>query len=181
MPINVLMTANEGGKLIQTIQSCSNTAIIIEYGSGGSTVALGKALRSQQQLFSIEHTQEWYRSISTEISKLHIPNVSVLHCPVGGSAGAAYSYGLQAEEFPIGCEQYLHPSINWNRVEMVFIDGVARGACLAITRIRCRPGTYAAIHDYVGREKWYNWAIDPYYTRISTTDSLLLLQIPTTK
>jgi hypothetical protein len=175
--MNVMMLDDEIEPLFSTLLTLPDDAVIVEWGCGGSTLEFVKRLRADQELISIEHLALWYDKVKAELDTLpdRGARVSLLLIPV--DYYEPIQFGGALEETPAGCSAYLSPPINFEMVDMVFVDGIARGAALALIRRRCKPGTKVFLHDWVGREAWYSWAVDM-FERVRLTNTLLELAIP---
>jgi hypothetical protein len=148
-------------------------AHLVEFGCGGSTVWLASQLRNHQYLDSIEHNPAWFDMIDAHVRNCR--NVH-LHLHPPDLPLTQYKYANPEEEMPAGLTGYLNPGIHWADVSLVFVDGIARGAVLATLPLRVAKGTTVLLHDYDGREAWYDWALST-YTRVSLTESLLELHV----
>jgi hypothetical protein len=167
-----MMYPDEVAHLIHAVSTLSSTATILEYGTGGSTLLWESLLKPTQTLITIEHNEEWAKKIQDRITQ---PNVHVYHVPVQDMT----AFGVPAEELPVHGEWYIRPVqvANWDDIELVFIDGVARAACLAACRVQCKPSTPVYLHDFKGRESWYQWAVNLYPQRL-VVNTLLEVRVP---
>ena len=76
-----------------------------------------------------------------------------------------WPFGQPYEETPVACADYIHANeipIPWAKVELVLVDGFVRGAVLAVIRTKVTQGIAVFLHDYAGREWWYDWAVRLY-------------------
>lgn len=142
------------------IRQMPNDGLMVEWGSGGSTCKWLETLTDNQKLVTIEHNENWFnrvsRAIKNEFGDIkdkftfhHIPEQYIEH-----------GYANIIEEHPCGTAKYIYPNDTiWN-ADIFFIDGIARGACLMnVLYNRTKPNSVIMIHDYIGRENWYDWAV----------------------
>lgn len=162
-PLPILLSHPERAALLAAAHALPPDGLIVEWGSGGSTRLLGETGR---RVVSIEHDLEWVRKVQADTA--HLPNVEIRH---HASPFKTY-FGQPEEESPAGLEGYIieFPP----RAGLFFVDGLARGAVLATIRRVARPEARIFLHDYHGREAWYEWALWP-YKKVALTDSLLEL------
>ena len=174
-----LMYPDEVTALQATVDALPEAAVIVEFGSGGSTRFFADNLQAARRLVSIEHNAEWYETVSIALDQ-H-PNRERITLIYAGPELplSRYIFAMPEEEMPAGLARYIHPEtpVSWSDVTCVLVDGVARGACLAALRTKLRPGTTVLLHDYTGREYWYDWAVS-LYDRVSLTNTLLTLRVP---
>jgi len=190
--------------LTAILATLSPTAHIVEFGSGGSTVWLANHLQFGQHLFSIEHDPVWYQKVRTELDqypqhlrqlfvhlvlredtlKMEILKVT-LDGPTNGLLMTAYVdvSRYTPEESSAGRNGYLNLEYgnDWNRTELVVVDGVARGCCLALLRTVLPPGCLVLLHDYeaceseASRVEWYQFGVRLYQS-VETVGSLAVLK-----
>ena len=116
---------------------------LFEYGSGGSTVEFCKRLK----VTSVEHDAKWYGKMPKidgheyilRERQMNVVNVKT------------------AEENPLGLNDYITESLRHPQ-DMVLVDGVARGACLAYLKSTFDGPVF--LHD--AQRDWYDWAISLY-------------------
>ena len=148
---------------------------LVEWGCGGSTVFFLDNLKENQYLITIEHVEFWYDKISEKI-KDH-PNIdrhAFLFIPI--KIQNTY-YARPEEEMPCGTEDYIFfDKESIQNSDVFFIDGVSRGAVAAALRHQIKESSHVIIHDYKGREVWYDWAVKcyNYNATLSDDDSTLV-------
>jgi len=192
-----LLSDGEKNFFRDVVTTAPSTTQFIEYGTGGSTCMFAELMRDQQRLFTIEHNREWYDKVVEALKD--IPGGRRVHMnlrePLDGRMmlrtmedgteipipeSDFRPYSSPYEELPFGMESYIWAKdvwIDWPTVGLAFVDGVARGPVLAALRGRLLPGRLVMLHDYPGREVWYDWAVR-LYTRIGTYGGGLLLEVP---
>lgn len=178
--MNPMMYEDEFDAFIASFETLTAGANIVEFGSGGSTYQIGKRLKPSQDLFSVEHNPEWFAKVREGVKDL--PAFGRIHRTLAIPASSIQTDGFAnpGEENPTGITNYLHPEfkipLNWSSVDFVLVDGIARGACLSVLANKLKEGTIVFLHDYKGRETWYQWAVDLYET-VSLTNMLLELRV----
>lgn len=196
----ILMTSAEQDALKHIIADAPDDAVFVEYGCGGSTCLFALHMRASQRLYSIEHNKEWFLRIRHVLSDLKVSGDVMLHWkPACEGKPLVYKngdvvqpiteadlrpYGHPAEELALGLEDYIHArgtDIDWSKVRCVLVDGVARGAVLAILRLKLSPGTIVLLHDATERTEWYKWAVHDVYTIHGMVDHMLVLEVPPEK
>lgn len=193
----ILMSDDEQIALKQMIADAPDDAVFVEYGCGGSTCLFGLHMRPGQQLHSIEHNKNWFLRIRGVLSDMTLAgDISLYWKPAAGGKKLGYMiddtvhtieddefrvYGSPSEELAHGLEEYIHgtgTNIDWSKVHCVLVDGVARGATLAILRHKLPAGALVLLHDAGLRPGWYNWAIEGIYTEHRLVDNMLVLEVP---
>jgi hypothetical protein len=186
--------------LLSYVARVSDTAHVLEFGSGGSTVLMAQHLKPSQHLYSVEHAQEWYGKVHAELNgqeNVHLQlreptldmtlEVSAEDAGVVGALTVPLSISrYTVEECSAGLNTYLnlHYGNQWEETELVLVDGMARGACLALLRHVLPSGCTVLLHDYArcedeaSRKEWYGWAVNLYQKPVDTVGSLLILRVP---
>lgn len=156
----IQMVQFDADYICDKIKNMPKDGLMVEWGSGGSTCKWLETLTDSQKLITIEHNENWYnrvgRAVVTEFGDVsdkftfyHIPEKYIEH-----------GYGSLVEEHPCGTAEYINPDDKIWEADIFFIDGIVRGACLLTTLFkRKKPDSVIMIHDYVGREAWYDWAV----------------------
>lgn len=184
MPIT--MHEDEVAHLEETVNALPENAKLIEWGSGGSTTMFLELLKPGQKLISIEHNEEWYNKVTAALEN-HPKRAQLeyLFIPPDGVDLRFWGYGIPNEENPVFLEEYINPEKAFDDLEIFnadfyLVDGIARGACLSFIYGRLkgsREDVAVYIHDYVGREQWYDWAVDLYGDAEIVGKTLLKLSI----
>lgn len=181
----VTMYEDEVAHLEETVKGLADNAKLIEWGSGGSTTMFLELLKPGQRLISIEHNEEWYNKV-TEALKDHPKRkqLDYLFIPPDGIDLRFWGYGVPNEENPTFLQEYINPEKAFDDIEIFnadfyLVDGIARAACLAniYGRIKNTKDVPVYIHDYVGREQWYDWAVDLYGDAEVVGKTLLKLSV----
>lgn len=157
----IQMNEDEVSYMVHLIKKLPANALMVEWGSGGSTCKWLETFNKSQYLITIEHDDIWFFNVLKAI-KAHFGNVSkrftFLHCP--DEFGFEHEYASINEEHPIGLKHYFNPDVsNFFNADIFFIDGIARASCALIVLLKhTKPNPAIFIHDYCGREQWYEWA-----------------------
>jgi len=157
----VQMNQDEIDYVQNIIKEMPADGLFVEWGSGGSTCAWIDVLGDNQKLISVEHNESWFGRVSRAVKNhfvdldpnkfryFHIPEQHIQH-----------GYGNPLEEQPMGTDKYLvPPAEDFFDADVFFIDGIARATCALVVLLKCtKKNPVIFIHDYVGRESWYEWA-----------------------
>lgn len=129
--------------------------IMLEYGSGGSTIHFSKFVK---EYYSLEHNKEWYNKVKIKISnndkittflsenkKMATPRI---HADCWDNLEKSTSYTAY--------EEYVkYPSIINKKYDAVLVDGRARPECAKFIYDFLNEGAYVFIHDYWGRKPYH--------------------------
>lgn len=107
--------------------------IVIEYGSGRSTIWLAKRCNS---LTSVEHNHNWYMSVRGQISSYNISNIDLIYAPLG-------------ETVTKNEELYLEPltRLEAESIDIVIIDGKRRALTALNSISKLKHGGVLIIDD----------------------------------
>lgn len=123
---------------------------VLEWGSGGSTLWLADRLPERATLTSIDHDTKWHALVRDKVGPRE--NVRLLLCPPSAPLGTNATI---EEEDPAPLQQYIH-AVDGETFDLVFVDGVARGACMEHARTLLAPGGVVYLHD--AQRPWYDRA-----------------------
>jgi hypothetical protein len=131
-------------------QMYEQASIILEYGSGGSTL-LGAELG--KTIISVESDKEWADRLSAQLAAF--PNASVHYVDIGPTE----KWGMPARPRFHGRFHRYALSV-WDRQDLgepdlVLIDGRFRAACLAAIMLRARRPTTVLFDDYEDRTHYH--------------------------
>lgn len=151
------------------IKNMPSDGLMVEWGSGGSTCKWIETLSDNQKLITIEHNDNWYnrviRAIKTEFNDIS-NKFTFYHRP---EKYIEHGYASLQEEHPCGTAEYLNPDNKIWDADIYFVDGIARGACLStILFMRKKHNSLILLHDYPGREQWYDWVTQHYNIEVFT-------------
>jgi len=183
------MSPDEQGLVKEIIEVSPDDATFVEWGMGGTTHMAAKLLRGTQVWHSIEHNQEWVKLVQAGLpqtdggAQVRLYHIAP-HQPYKGREDQesleVRVVGHYREEIAMGMEAFIFADgtdIVWEGVRGVLVDGLVRGPILTVLATRLQPGTHVIVHDYVGREAWYDWAVRMGgYERIKLVDKSLLLK-----
>lgn len=171
-----LMKNDELDYLKSVIDKLPDNGKIVEWGSGGSTLWYIDQLKPTQYLYSIEHNQKWYNIVNDALKQKSQSNYTYVKFD-SDIAEEFYGFARPNEEFPCGLDHYVDPKLDVWDADIFFVDGIARAAVLAAIRIRStKEDPLVFIHDYRGREFYYDWATQFYSEKKLVGDTLLLLK-----
>lgn len=152
-------------QLEHILEQVPEDGVLLEWGSGTSTIWFAERLKKKQRLVTIEHNEHWFFLVRNELSRLkqkQIDRLSFRHCPPTNPKFDMLPYGHPAKEIGIGMSGYI-----WGRVDadqdspiheadVLFVDGVSRGCCLAVAAQVAKPEAVIFLHD--AERSWYSWA-----------------------
>ena len=118
------------------LMNVKNTDIVLEYGSGESTIQISKKCKT---IISIEHQKGWYDMNVNKLPSnceliLREPNLPYVE---GGHCGTY-------DEF----KSYIEAPIDKGPFDIIFIDGRARVSCASICKKISHDNTIIFIHDF---------------------------------
>jgi hypothetical protein len=166
----VQMYQDEIDTVVSEISNLGSDGLMVEWGSGGSTVKWLESMKDNQRLISIEHNKEWYDKVNGYVqSRDDIKNRFTYHHQVEKYPATEplritnheypHQVGSILEEHPIGLDKYFFPDADILNADIFFIDGLSRGViALMVNFLAQKDNAVVYIHDYVGREHWYDWA-----------------------
>lgn len=140
--------------------SISPSPDVLEWGSGGSTLEIGKYAN---RLFSIEHDINWYNKVKCALEKnptkkFHgsmVPCSDIRYVPRNqeekpGHDGTLEDY-FDYVNYPQKHIRYISNVSEYNQpllYDLIFIDGRARVHCAEAAVQILKPGGIILIHDY---------------------------------
>jgi hypothetical protein len=180
--VEVMMDSQDLRALLTAVDALAGGATILEYGSGGSTRIFANHLGDDLNLFSVEHNNEWFLKVGDMLKDHPVRDrVQRVLAPLDFHPGL-WRFARPEEEMAAGAKHYIWAPdtyhVDWSKVGMALVDGIARGPCLAYLLTRLNPGTPVFLHDYKGRETWYDWAVN-LYTFVAQHDLTIELRSPT--
>jgi hypothetical protein len=124
---------------------------IVEWGSGGSTLAIAKEKHRDATLVSVEHSKFWYDRLKEELKDL--PAVTYL---LREPSGEFTAFARREEEDPTLLIDYINTPLDITDVDLFLVDGVARSSCLDRIHQQGRLGCWVLLHDC--ERDWYDEA-----------------------
>lgn len=169
----IQMESNEIEYVLESIRSAPDSATMVEWGSGSSTVTWLQEMRSEQKLISIEHNPHWYDRVQNALT--HAPELThrLTYHLCEGTDYWKHGYGDTPEENPIGLDRYFKPDDNVADADIFFVDGVARGVCLMMALQGRKSDPVILLHDWAPRQPWYSWAVQ-LFPKVEQVGSTLL-------
>ena len=125
--------------------------IMLEWGSGGSTVTFSPLVK---KYFSIEHVEDWFTNVDLELNKLNLKDKvdNVLKIP-----DLPRTIPTKYKEF----NSYIECVDGFNtKFDKVLIDGRGRQFCAAYILRFLNPNSIIFIHDFWVRSSYhkvFNW------------------------
>lgn len=144
--------------IVNFIKSMPESGLMVEWGSGGSTLKWIETLLKNQKLISIEHNIEWYNKVNKAIN-INFPNLRDTFKFIYEAPQTEYlhGYGSPSEENPVGLTKYICPTTDIYNADIYLIDGLARSTiALSIFLKRRKKNSIVLIHDFSWRPEWYN-------------------------
>ena len=131
----------------------ANADVILEYGSGGSTV-LGAEMPGKT-LYSVESSRDWHDMMQQYFDQNDVPSLPLLHYVNIGRTG---KWGLPVDnehhhrfhKYPLSVwdlEGFRHP-------DLILIDGRFRVACALTAMLRCTRKVTLLFDDYRDRKRY---------------------------
>lgn len=148
-----LMAINQREHILKALPSDGK---MLEWGSGGSTIWFLENMQPGQHLTSIEENEHWFNKVQEKIEASGFTNHKYLL--VRSQFNELRKNAHPSEENPVGLDDYIHPPIDLGEFDVILVDGVARGACLA--SVYGKTNAKIFIHD--SNRGWYDWAIRLY-------------------
>jgi hypothetical protein len=153
------MNPDEIESVTAAIKDMGSDGLMVEWGSGASTVKWLETMTDNQRLISIEHNPEWHMKVNQYLVTRPEINSRLKYFFKPELYGYQHGYGVIGEEHPHGMDDYYFPRKDILDADVFFIDGVARATTSILVKMlstKADPVIY--IHDYYGREQWYAWA-----------------------
>lgn len=129
-------------------------SVILEYGSGGSTVLAAKMLG--KLVFSVESDRAWALRLQVRIDEAELPSpATVYHVDIGPTG--AWGRPLDQAHWP---KFHNYPVAIWDEPffrhpDVVLIDGRFRVACMMTVMVRAKRPITVLFDDYAEREPYH--------------------------
>lgn len=157
----IQMQLDEVAEITSRIKEMSDDGLMVEWGSGGSSVKWLESMTGNQRLISIEHNPAWHMKVSGYINTRSDINNRFQYLFRPELYNYEHGYADIKEEHPHGLDEYLWPKAakGIENAEIYFVDGIARATTAFIVKsLSQKPDPVIYIHDYFGREQWYSWS-----------------------
>lgn len=173
----IQMQQDEVAEITSRIKEMSDDGLMVEWGSGGSSVKWLETMRANQKLVSIEHNPSWHMKVSGYVNTRKDINDRFTYLFKPELYGYEHGYANVNEEHPHGLDEYLWPKVpNIENAQIYFVDGIARATTALLVKMLTKsddPVIY--IHDFFGREQWYSWAVQFFSKREKVGHTLVRL------
>lgn len=121
-------------------------ARVFEFGAGRSTLFF--AARAAQ-VTSVEHHPQWHARVETELAARALTNARLILAPPEGPARTRRFASRRRDGKGLAFERYVktidaEPDAS---LDLVFVDGRARVACVRRALAKIRPGGYIVLDD----------------------------------
>jgi len=131
----------------------NDAKVVVEYGSGASTVHIGNRLKNWGTLVSVEHDYEWFEKVQTVLSEQECGNVKLLlREPVTGKPMTPF------QRFSEKClRAYIDAplgQVEAGSADLVFVDGRQRINCALVAAKLLKRSGYLMIHDFWPRLRY---------------------------
>lgn len=155
----IQMQVDEVEEVTSRIKEMSSDGLMVEWGSGGSTIKWLETMAGNQKLITVEHNPEWHMKVNGYV--ITRPDISdrLTYIYKPELYGFQHGYASVNEEHPHGLDDYFFPKKAMMDADIFFVDGIGRATTALLCKMlstKTDPVIY--IHDYVGREQWYSWA-----------------------
>lgn len=157
----IQMQQNEIDEVTSRIKEMSDDGLMVEWGSGGSTVKWLETLRANQRLITIEHNIQWYNKVNDYVKTRNDINDRLTYIYRPELFNYQHGYARVEEELAHGLDDYIIPNTAKHLVDadIFFVDGIGRATIALLMKfMSTKPDPVIYIHDYYGREEWYTWA-----------------------
>lgn len=147
--MNLPIMFNNQQEIDFLLNSLKSTDIVLEWGSGGSTLEIGKRVK---WLYSVEHDERWYEKVKNEIKANNLDNVILYRVPRNKEekSGDDGTYEDYKDYVNFISSQYDHLLF-----DVIFIDGRARVECAKVALQLLKDGGVIFIHDYRNPQEQY--------------------------
>lgn len=127
--------------------------VILEYGSGGSTVLAAEM--GDKQVFSVESDGLWMKRMQAYLDQAGLSEGVTLH---RGNIGQTGKWGRPRSD-KAWRRYHLYPNSVWDRddfvePDLILIDGRCRAACLMTAMLRISKPVTVLFDDYEGRSQY---------------------------
>lgn len=155
----IQMQQDEVAEITSRIKEMPDNGLMVEWGSGGSSIKWLESLTDNQRLVSIEHNPQWHMKVKEYIVTRPELSKKFQYLFKPELYGFQHGYSSITEEHPHGLDDYMIPNKNILDGDIFLVDGVARATtALLVKFLSTKPDPVIYIHDYYGREQWYAWS-----------------------
>lgn len=127
--------------------------VVLEYGSGASTVHIGNRMKDWGTLLSIEHDAEWFQKVQDVLDDQGLDHVTLLlKKPRTGKAIQEFQRFSKWELQDYTSAPLEH--LQEGEVDLIFVDGRQRIECALAAAPLLKTGGYLMIHDFWPRLRY---------------------------
>jgi hypothetical protein len=173
----ILMSPAEIEVVVGEIKKLKPGALVVEWGSCGSTCMWLESIGPSQRLISIEHNINWHGRVSRSVAS-HFGDLGgkfkYIYKPERLPELYKHGYGRIEEENPYGTNEYVFPDGEISEADLFIVDGIARGACIAVAALtRKNTDSVILLHDYSPRKVAYGWITQFFDVEVVDTMAIL--------
>lgn len=172
----IQMQLDEVAEITSRIKEMPEDGLMVEWGSGGSSVRWLETLTGDQRLISIEHNPQWHMKVKEYIVTRPELSKKFEYIFKPELYGFQHGYGNVIEEHPHGLDDYLVPNKKILNANIFLVDGIARATtALLVKFLSTKEDPVIYIHDFYGRENWYSWSTQFFSKREKVGHTLVRL------
>ena len=154
----------------------SASEMYLEFGSGGSTFI---ALNSPKTtIYSVESDNAWIdylKSYNLVSGAIEAEKLEIRHIDIGKTKEWGYPINDDKKENYPNYSAEIFERIEKDKIDLVFVDGRFRVACVLSSIINCKNTTKIMIHDYTFREFYH--VIEEFLDCVEIADTLAIFSI----
>lgn len=155
----IQMQLDEVAYIESQINQMPKNGIMVEWGSGGSTVKWLETLTDKQKLITVEHNPQWRNTViqylSTRPELLKDNRFKYIFKPE--LYGYEHGYAHVNEEHPHGLDDYIWPKVpEIKNANIYLIDGIARATVALLVKMYLDSQIWANNEDQ--RRVWHLFA-----------------------
>jgi predicted O-methyltransferase YrrM len=141
--LRVFMSPTEQSAIGMAIALLARPLVVLEWGSGGSSVHFGKLIPESSRWLAIEHQAKWATRVRSELAREGVDGVSVVHV----EANCHYEEGVGDGTEEAFRDYVHHPASLGDEYDLMLVDGRARVACAQLGWGLLRADGIMALHD----------------------------------
>ncbi|AJC89596.1 glycosyltransferase family 2 protein [Campylobacter lari] len=148
----------------------------LEFGCGGSTFVV--AYSTSACIYSVESDLNFINFLSkNEVISASLQNsrLKFFHVDIGETKEWGYPKSLNCKDKFILYSQYVFSVINPSLIDLIFIDGRFRVACVLNSILNCPKSIYI-VHDFFNRKEKYGVVLD-FLDCIDSIDTLAVFKV----
>ncbi len=155
-------------------EAYAKARVILEYGSGGSTVLASEM--PGKQVFAVESDANWARMLRTYLDQAGTASpVTLHHADIGPTAKWGYpqsdKHWREFHRYPLSVwdrEDFRHP-------DLILIDGRFRPACLLTAMMRAEHPISVLFDDYKTRKKY--WVVEEFIQPVEARGRMVRFEV----